>query len=154
VAPVAVVEKTDKPAVEEQAAKTVPAPSVKPPFRDENQAASATPPFKSDKKAVEEKKETKKAPKEGAYIYAAQTGVFENEKNADALAAKLKKTGLNAYVQKDSGVIVIKKKKDELTSENMVMYRVLVGKFDNNKKAVEQVRFLKEAGIDAVPYRY
>ena len=72
------------------------------------------------------------------YKFSAQAGAFGNEKNAASLAGQLKGKGYDAFVEKDAA---------------RPIYRVLVGRFEDNRKAGEQVRTLQSAGFKSIIYR-
>lgn len=72
--------------------------------------------------------------------YALQIGVFAEEKNALSLIEKLKQQGYGAEIRKDG---------------NGPLHRVLLGRFDTIKKALEESRLiLKKDGIESVIHRY
>lgn len=72
--------------------------------------------------------------------YALQIGVFAEEKNALSLIEKLKLKGYGAAVRKDG---------------NGPLHRVLLGRFDTLKKALEESSLiLKKDGIESVIHRY
>lgn len=72
------------------------------------------------------------------YKFSAQAGAFGNEKNAASLAGQLKGKGYDAFVEKDAA---------------RPIYRVLVGRFEDSRKAGEQVRTLQSAGFKSIIYR-
>jgi DedD protein len=70
--------------------------------------------------------------------FSVQAGAFSSEKNAASLVEKLKKKGYDAFAEKDSG---------------RPIYRVLVGRFVDRRKASEQARLLEKEGIKSIIYR-
>lgn len=69
-------------------------------------------------------------------VYSVQVGAFGNEKNAISFADKLKQKGYDAFIQKD------------VTADQKTIHRVLIGKFNDNKKALEHSRIiLQKEGI-------
>jgi len=86
-----------------------------------------------------EMKEPKVAEGKTEFVYFVQAGVFADARNARALVKKMKEKGYDASVQEDS---IGKRSK------------VLIGKFDDKKKALEQSRILlQKEGIKAIIYR-
>jgi DNA-binding response OmpR family regulator len=76
------------------------------------------------------------------FRFAAQVGVFQSAQNAAALGDELSTKGYDAFVVKEQ-------------SGSRTLHRVLVGRFDDSRKAQEQVRILaRQEGIKAVIYRY
>jgi twitching motility two-component system response regulator PilH len=72
------------------------------------------------------------------YGFSVQVGAFGSEKNAASLAEKLKKKGYDSFVEKDEGRHV---------------YRVLVGRFENAKKASVKAKALREDGLKTIVHR-
>lgn len=72
--------------------------------------------------------------------YTLQVGAFAKEKNALSLAKKLKEMGYDVSIRKDG---------------KMSLYRVLIGRFDTAKKALEESKLiLQRDSIKTVIYRY
>lgn len=89
-----------------------------------------------------EKKESKAPAEKMRDLYSVQLGVFENENNAVSFADKLKQKGYDAFLKKE-------------TTEKKTLYRVLIGKFSENKKAVEQSQaILQKEGIKSIVYHH
>jgi len=96
----------------------------------------------SDVKQAAEKKspELKKtAGTGGAQIFSAQAGVFSSEKNAQLLVVRLAKGGFEAFIMKD-GVGA------------GTRHRVLIGKFGDRSRAMEEVGRLKKEGFESIPF--
>lgn len=73
-------------------------------------------------------------------IYSVQVGAFEKESNAVSFAGKLKKRGYDAFVEKSAG---------------SGLHRVLIGRFGDQKKALQQSQvLLRKDGIKSVVYRH
>jgi twitching motility two-component system response regulator PilH len=88
-------------------------------------------------------KESESAGKKGAatrkdYGFSVQVGAFGSEKNAASLAEKLRKRGYDSFVEKDDG---------------RPIYRVLVGRFENAKKASVKAKALREDGLKTIVHR-
>jgi cell division septation protein DedD len=76
-------------------------------------------------------------------IYSVQVGSFANEKNAASLVKKLKNKGYDAFIKKD------------LVDGKLIFHRVLIGKFDIKKKALEHSRLiLQKEGIKSIIYNH
>jgi DNA-binding response OmpR family regulator/cell division septation protein DedD len=76
-------------------------------------------------------------------IYSVQVGSFANEKNAASLVKKLKNKGYNAFIKKD------------LVDGKLIFHRVLIGKFDIKKKALEHSRLiLQKESIKSIIYNH
>ncbi|RJR19926.1 MAG: peptidase [Nitrospiraceae bacterium] len=72
--------------------------------------------------------------------YALQIGVYAEEKNALSLAEKLKQKGYEASILKNG---------------KKPLHRVLIGRFDTKKKALDESRLiLQKEGIKSIIYRY
>ena len=103
---------------------------------------------KSDAKEV--KKETGQVKYSGDkanFKFSVQTGYFENEKNAESAADKLKENGYEAFVLKNK----VSKKGP---TEAKIFYRVLIGRFENIKKAEAQARTMRQKeGLKVIIYR-
>lgn len=81
---------------------------------------------------------TFRGPHKGAY--SVQVGAFGEEGNAVSFARKLKKKGYEAFVEKSGGA---------------GLHRVLIGRFDNYKKALRESKVLLEKeGIKSIVYRH
>ncbi|MGE5299693.1 MAG: SPOR domain-containing protein [Acidobacteriota bacterium] len=75
----------------------------------------------------------------GKRVYSVQAGVFKNEKNAEALMKKLKEKGYEAFTVKSD------------VKGKGVIYRVLVGKFEDKGKSREMaVQISKKENIKTV----
>lgn len=132
-APVAAVKKEALPA----APAVAPAPAApQAPVKKEQEKPVAAAKPAEQKPAVKPtpapavKGQEKPAPK-----FAVQAGYFGNEKNAGALAERLKGKGYEAYVVKNEA-------SDK--GGTKTFYRVLIGKFDSGKKAAELAREIKQ----------
>lgn len=98
--------------------------------------AVKTPPEETKKPLPAKPQQTDKA------LFSVQIGAFSNEQNAAALTGEMKKKGYDAFIQKDS--------KDP----GKVLHRVLIGRFNDRKKAVEESRaILQKEGIKSVIYQ-
>lgn len=74
--------------------------------------------------------------------YSVQVGAFKNDKNAILFADKLKQKGYDVFIQHD------------LWANNKMIHRVMIGKFDESQKALEQSRvILEKEGIKSIIYR-
>lgn len=76
----------------------------------------------AQEKKIEVKPEAKPA---GKPIYSVQIGVFKNEANATSLTKKYKEKGYDAFIRKSTA------------KDKGILYRVLIGKFDNKKEAAK-----------------
>ena len=73
-------------------------------------------------------------------MYSIQIGVFNDKKNAEALAEQFSKKGYNVFLEKE---------------EKVGRYRVLVGKFTEKDKAVKQARtILRKEKIESVIFKH
>lgn len=100
--------------------------------------AKATMP-KPEPKAATTKPEAKPSAKG---TYSAQMGAFKSEKNADALASKYKEKGYEAFVYKTGA------------KDTEPFYRVLIGKFNDKKEALQMVKSLSaKEGAQAILFR-
>ncbi len=98
--------------------------------------AVKTPPEETKKSLPAKPQQTDKP------VFSVQIGAFSNEQNAAALTGEMKKKGYDAFIQKDS--------KDP----GKVLHRVLIGRFNDRKKAVEESRaILQKEGIKSVIYQ-
>lgn len=71
-------------------------------------------------------------PTDGKTLYRVQTGAFSVKRNADAMLAKVKKAGFDAFITKVGG-----------------LYKVQVGAFSVKANADAQLKKVKAAGFDA-----
>lgn len=104
------------------------------------------------KKPAKEQTAAGNSKKKGPMTYSAQAGVFSGMKNAQLLVIRLENSGFKPFILKDTEAR-LKKGKIASPSGSKTVYRVLVGKFKSDKKAVEQIRALRKVGYDAVMYR-
>lgn len=102
--------------------------------------SAKTPPVHKGTKVVSQKLKRPKAVREHHQsVYSVQVGAFEKKGNATSLAAKLKKHGYNAFVEKTGSSL----------------HRVLVGSFTDHRKALLQSEaLLKKDGMKSVIYRH
>ncbi len=110
---------------------------------DNKKIKDVVPPITPEKAKAVPKKPllTKKAKVPEKRTYSIQAGAFSNEKNAFSYADKLKQKGYDAFVKKD------------LTADKKTIHRVLIGKFDDKGKALEQSRIiLQKEGIKSIIY--
>jgi cell division septation protein DedD len=143
--------------VEKQIAKTIPEPApvpVVPVIPSEKPNAIPEIPVKAEpqKPEIAQAKEAKpqeflskaEAKKEapvaikGKRAYYVQTGLFENEANAKAMADKLRQKGYAPSVKNIEG------------KDKKVMFRVTAGTYANFKKAVEVSETLSKQGVKAI----
>jgi|GEM_PF-904422 len=121
-----------------------PEPEVKASLpKAETKAAAATPAratvSKQEPKASASKPDAKPSAKG---TYSVQMGAFKSEKNADALATKYKEKDYEAFVYKPG------------TKDTKLFYRVLVGKFKDEKEALQMVRSISaKEGAHAILFR-
>lgn len=114
--------------------KNIPTKAVEKPDKPEQQ--------KSVQKKPAEKKESKAPTEKMKDLYSVQVGVFESEKNAGSFADKFKQKGYDVFIKKES-------------SEKKTLYRVLIGKYSENKKAVEQSKvILQKEGSKSIVYHH
>ena len=71
-----------------------------------------------------------------------QVGVFVDEKNASALVDRLKKKGFDAFILRDEAVKNLKAGK--------AAHRVLVGRFEDRRKAAVQATALEKDGFKSI----
>jgi cell division septation protein DedD len=110
----------------------------------EMKAAAAKPEAKATMSKLEPKAATTKpeAKPSAKGMYSAQIGVFKSEKNADALAAKYKEKGYEAFVYKTG------------TKDTEPFYRVLIGKFNDKKEALQMVKNISaKEGVQTILFR-
>ncbi|MBI5075959.1 MAG: SPOR domain-containing protein [Nitrospirae bacterium] len=104
-------------------------------------AASAAAVKPEEKKLLSPKpavnKEDLAAPK-GKGAYYVQAGLFENEKNAKAVAQKIRQKGFTPVIRKVAD------------AQNRTLYRVTVGSYSSHKKAVEGSDALGKQGVKAI----
>ena len=128
--PLAEKKAASSPAVVQTPQTAVPAPRATEAQTPSPKTAPAQPPL------------TKAAPAQkpsGKTVYSVQVGVFKSEKNAGALMRKLKEEGYETFTMKSD------------VKGKGVVYRVLVGKFEDRKKSREMaVRISKKENIKAV----
>ncbi|HXX53451.1 MAG TPA: SPOR domain-containing protein [Thermodesulfovibrionales bacterium] len=75
-------------------------------------------------------------------MYSVQMGAFKSEKNADALAAKYKEKGYEAFVFRTG------------TKDTELLYRVLIGKVSEKKEALQMVKSIaSKEGVPAILFR-
>lgn len=113
---------------------------VNPPQQVRQQDTAVLPPREQQKqerpeveaKPVETKEVPQKAPAAvpeakpvGKPVYSVQLGAFQSEGSADALAKTYKGKGYEAFTHKGT------------TKDNGTVYRVLIGKFENRKEALQ-----------------
>ncbi|MDP2156843.1 MAG: SPOR domain-containing protein [Nitrospirota bacterium] len=102
------------------------------------QAKEAKP---QEKKLLTPKQASKKetpAAAQGKGAYYVQAGLFENEKNANTVAQKIKKKGFTPTVRKLEN------------ARKKTLYRVTVGSYGSHKKAVEVADALGKQGVKAI----
>ncbi len=100
------------------------------------------PPEMTSKQETDQLFPTKPKPLEKK-IYSVHLGAFLNEKNAVSFAGKLKQKGYDAFIQKD------------LRTGKKTMHRVLIGTFDNQNKALEQAKIIRQKeGFESFVYYY
>jgi DNA-binding response OmpR family regulator len=86
---------------------------------------------------------TKKDMTLGQTIYSVHVGVFFDEKQASLLADSLEQKGYEAYTRK------------VVREDKRTVYRVLVGKFDTENKALAQSKLIRmRQGIESFVYHY
>lgn len=108
----------------------------------EQEPAKARPQTQEKKAAaVERPHKTEKAPAAAKPGISVQVGVFVDERNAAALAEQLKNKGFDAFVLKDEGARM---------KGGKVAHRVLVGRFDDRKRAAVQATALEKEGIKSI----
>lgn len=101
------------------------------------EAKAAAP--KQEPKASATKSEAKPLAKG---MYSAQMGAFKSEKNAETLTRKYKEKGYEAFVYKTG------------TKDAELFYRVLVGKFNDKKEALQMVKSISaKEGVQAILFR-
>lgn len=117
--------KREKPAQEQTAQVQSPKEQLKPEQQDKRRkpvTTTAPAPKPSPVKAVRPQAKS---------IYAVQLGVYKNRANATALVQKYKQKGYDAYIQKIT------------TADKGILYKVLIGKFESRRKAVELSRSIR-----------
>ncbi|MGC2061501.1 MAG: SPOR domain-containing protein [Thermodesulfovibrionales bacterium] len=136
-----------KPAEQKPAATTV----VKDAEKSKTEAPAKAAEKKEMKKTANELKneagQAKATKEKTSFRFAVQAGYFESEKNSEALVAKLKEKGYESYILKNevSG---------KGTAKARTFYRVLIGKFDEGKKAAAVAREIKQKdNLSVVIYR-
>ncbi len=104
-------------------------------------ADRSRPPLQRETSAVNEGlKEPKALKGQQKEVYSVQVGAFAEEGNAVSVAEKLKKRGYDSFVEKRHGA---------------GLHRVLVGRFDDYRKARRQSEvLLQKDGIKSVIYRH
>jgi CheY-like chemotaxis protein/cell division septation protein DedD len=104
-------------------------------------AGRSKPPLQRGTSAVNEGlKEPKALKGQRKEVYSVQVGAFAEEGNAISVAEKLKKRGYDSFVEKRHGE---------------GLHRVLVGRFDDYKKARRQSEvLLQKDGIKSIIYRH
>lgn len=110
----------------------------------ETKAAAATPEAKTTVSKPESKTAATKPDTRpfGKGMYSAQMGAFKSEKNAEALAIKYKERGYEAFVYKTG------------TKDAELLYRVLIGKFNDRKEALQMVKGISaKEGVQAILFR-
>lgn len=75
---------------------------------------------------------------EGRGAYYVQAGLFENEKNAENLAGKIKQKGFTPTIRK------------ETNTQKKTLYRVTVGNYSSKKKAVDVSKALGKQGVQSL----
>jgi len=90
-----------------------------------------------EKKPLPQKKQAPAAVKEkGAYYL--QAGLFESQKNADAVARKIKQKGFTPTIRKVTD------------AQKQTMYRVTVGRYSSYKKAAQAADALGKKGVKTI----
>lgn len=126
--PAAVAEKEPETAQAEEAKKPPTATAPAKPQVQEKKTAVATPKVEKPAAAVK-------------FVASVQVGVFAEEKNAAALVDRLKKKGFDAFILKETGV-----------KGGKAAHRVLVGRFEDRRKAAVQATALGKEGIKSIIY--
>jgi len=128
-----------------EAKGAAPKPEVKATVPKQETKVAAT---KLEAKAAVPKPEPKaSAMKSGAKpsakgMYSAQMGAFKSEKNAETLMKKYKEKGYEAFVYKTG------------TKDTGLFYRVLIGKFNDKKEALQMVKGISaKEGVQAILFR-
>ncbi len=76
-------------------------------------------------------------------VYSIQVGAFANERNAVSLVDKLKQKGYKSFILRQS------------RPGGKILHKVLIGKFDRRKEALESSRILlQKQGIETFIYSY
>lgn len=107
------------------------------------ETASVSAAKSDEKKLLSPKQTANKTPTaiKGKRAYYVQTGFFENETNAKAMADKLKEKGFTPQVMK------VEAKDDK------VMFRVTAGAYSSFKKAIEVSETLSKQGLKAIVHK-
>jgi DNA-binding response OmpR family regulator len=106
------IEVKPKPSVQQQEAEIIPS-------REQEKQQQTIQEIKSTPVSAPEPKTT------GKTVYHVQIGAFRNKNNAEALKNNYNKKGYEAFSQKGT------------TKDNKVIYRVLVGSFENRKESLK-----------------
>lgn len=107
------------------------------------ETASVSAATSDEKKLSSPKQAANKTPTaiKGKRAYYVQTGFFENEANAKAMADRLKEKGFTPQVMKVDA------------KDNKVMFRVTAGTYSNFKKAVVVSETLSKQGLKAIVHK-
>jgi len=129
-----------KPAAKPEA-KPAPVEPVKQKPEPPTKAAAVKEAKPAAKETAKAAKQEKTAPEKMTSKFAVQAGYFGTAKNAETLVESLKKKGYEPYIVKGEAA-------------GKSFHRVLVGKFDSNKKAAEFAKSMKQKdNLSVVVYR-